>query len=278
MTQQDLKRVQEIDQELLCAVDTICKKHNIEYILFYGTLLGAIRHKGTIPWDDDVDIAMTRENYQRFYEVAKKELDSTKYRCKVMGSGSTKYISELKIGRIGTTYCLKGFENEDIMNNIQLDVFCLDQAKPRSMSAHRRLCKVWDVLKLIKLNWSEKKLLMKAIDNSSSKIKILLKASLCIMHGIRVIVRESNIEHLGYWMFVDKSGKSDIILPVSSLSRNLYNMEWLKPILAEYNGGMFPIPTDFDSVLKTDYKDYMALPPVEKRYKKNMDQWVFSEK
>lgn len=277
MTQQDLKRVQVIDQEILCAVDTICKKHNIEYILFYGTLLGAIRHKGAIPWDDDVDIAMTRENYQRFYEVAKKELDGTKYHCKVMGSGSTRYISELKIGKVGTTYCLKGFENEDIMNNIQLDVFCLDTAKKRSMTTHRRLCKVWDMLKLIKLNWSEKKLLMKAIDNSTSKIKFVLKMGLYVMHCVRAIVRESNIERFGYWMFVDRTDKSDMVLPVSSLSRNLYKKDWLTPVLTEYNGGLFPIPVDYDSVLKTDYNDYMSLPPEEKRYKKNMDQWQFSE-
>lgn len=59
--------------EVLHDVDTLCKKHNIQYFADYGTLLGAIRHKGFIPWDDDIDIAMKREDYMRFCNVAQDE-------------------------------------------------------------------------------------------------------------------------------------------------------------------------------------------------------------
>ena len=60
--------------DILVAIDDICKKHDIEYFLAYGTLLGAVRHKGFIPWDDDCDICMMRADYEKFVQIAKREL------------------------------------------------------------------------------------------------------------------------------------------------------------------------------------------------------------
>jgi len=69
-----LLEVQKANLILLEEIDRICKKHNISYMLDAGTLLGAIRHGGFIPWDDDADIAMSRQNWEIFRRVAKKEL------------------------------------------------------------------------------------------------------------------------------------------------------------------------------------------------------------
>lgn len=278
MTLEDLKRVQEIDFELLCEVDRICKKHSIQYFLFYGTLLGAVRHQGVIPWDDDVDIAMTRENYLRFYEIAKKELDLDRYFVKVMGSGSLQYVSELKLGRVGTTYCMSGTENTNVMHNVFLDVFCMDYVKSLSASSFAFRSKLWGVLRMIKLNWSEKQLLCICIDKSEHKFKTFYKMGLLLMHAIRFIVGEHFIERLGYYLFVDKKKTSNQMMAVSSLSRNIYKSEWLLETLhLLYNNVSLPVPHNYDSVLKTDYKDYMKLPPEDKRYNKHMNDWVFIE-
>lgn len=69
-----MKEVFAIELDLVYQVQKICKKYGIEYFADGGTLLGLARHKGFIPWDDDIDLAMTRENYNRFLKVAKKEL------------------------------------------------------------------------------------------------------------------------------------------------------------------------------------------------------------
>lgn len=70
----DRKRLWAADLEVLMEIDRICKKHGIAYFLAYGTLLGAVRHNGFIPWDDDMDIIMLRKDYMRFLKVVEKEL------------------------------------------------------------------------------------------------------------------------------------------------------------------------------------------------------------
>ena len=75
--QYDLTKVHEINLKILKEIDRICRKYKIKYMLDGGTLLGAVRHKGFIPWDDDADVAFTRNNYEAFLKVVRRELPDT---------------------------------------------------------------------------------------------------------------------------------------------------------------------------------------------------------
>ena len=75
----ELKRIQEKECYILESIVSICERNCIEYFLIGGTCLGAVRHNGFIPWDDDIDIGMTRENYDKFLSIAKEQLPSNLY-------------------------------------------------------------------------------------------------------------------------------------------------------------------------------------------------------
>ena len=68
-----LKKIKETEKEILLKFVSICEKYNLNYFVVFGTLLGTIRHKGFIPWDDDIDVGMLRKDYEKFLEVAQQE-------------------------------------------------------------------------------------------------------------------------------------------------------------------------------------------------------------
>ena len=76
---EDLRKIQMIQLEMLVEVDRICKKCGIEYNIIAGTLLGAVRHGGYIPWDDDADVALLRPEYEKFRKACKTELDISRF-------------------------------------------------------------------------------------------------------------------------------------------------------------------------------------------------------
>ena len=85
-----MKRIWAAQIEVLLEIESICRKYGIEYFAYSGTLLGAVRHKGFIPWDQDINIAMRREDYQRFLQAAGSELpEGWNLRCTARGGGSS---------------------------------------------------------------------------------------------------------------------------------------------------------------------------------------------
>lgn len=119
-----LDEVKKIQLEILAYIDSFCKKNNISYFINYGTLLGAVRHKGFIPWDDDIDISMDREHYNMFIE--KFNQDSSKYKILSLDTDKTYFNNFIKV--VDTTTKIVDNRNYKTFScGVFVDIFPMDK-------------------------------------------------------------------------------------------------------------------------------------------------------
>lgn len=125
LSSDDLNNIHSIQIKALREIDRLCIKHGINYSLAYGTLLGAVRHKGFIPWDDDVDLVMLRKDYDKFGEICKKELCGA-YFYQSHDTESEYFRLYNKIRVNGTVFKEVAHENHSIHQGVYIDIFPLD--------------------------------------------------------------------------------------------------------------------------------------------------------
>lgn len=126
ITGQDLKRLQRIELEMLIEFDRICRKHHISYSLDGGTLLGAVRHKGFIPWDDDIDVIMLRPEYDKFRTACEKDLDISRFFLQDYKSDPYYRWGYGKLRRSGTEHVRLGQECLKQRTGVFIDIFVAD--------------------------------------------------------------------------------------------------------------------------------------------------------
>ena len=280
MTIDDLHTIQEIDTEMLKYVTDICSRNGIKYYLLYGTLLGAVRHHGPIPWDDDVDIGMTRENYNKFLKVLDDEISKdergSQYAYRIMGSGNAEVSTELKFYKKDTLYCVSGSEDLDIMKHVQLDVFVIDYIKEQSETLQSVLFKFRNFLRIAKLSWSEKQLMIVYIKRSNHRIKWVYIIALYILNIIRFVFHEKTIEKLIFNMFVDKSSSSPVMAALGAGTCRAWQSIWFKSTdNICYDDKLYLVPKGYTDFLIAEYGDYLTIPPEDKRYRKDFDDIIF---
>lgn len=122
------KKLHNAELEIMDAIDSVCEKLNLKYVIYAGTLLGAVRHKGFIPWDDDIDVIMPREDYEVFVSEAHKYLDSKFY---VQHYTKEKNTNSLwtKVRNKNTLFLEMDNQDYDICHGIFVDVFPFDKIK-----------------------------------------------------------------------------------------------------------------------------------------------------
>jgi len=145
-----LRRLQLVELDILKKFDAMCQKHGLEYFAVFGTLLGAVRHQGIIPWDDDIDIAVPRSSYEKIKELVPLEFGDGY----AFLDGSVDPHYPFVTGRImkkGTEFRMLSMKDVPCELGIFLDLFCFDELPEEKWKRRRVMAECWIVEKMIVL-------------------------------------------------------------------------------------------------------------------------------
>ena len=258
-----LERLQNKLFEMLCAIADLCEAHDITYTLEGGTFLGAVRHGGFIPWDDDIDIAIAYEDYPRFLELAATELPEG---LSIHTPDNTPglYSMWAKVFADGTRFIDSNAEGAGLDQGIFVDVFpmvTLEAGKGKDRAQIRRTL-FWQ-----RANYLHEIAHPTVLAKFPAWQRPFAAAGwTCTRALVRATMSCEKIERR-FWAACETRDPGDTCaLPMNGMF--IYQREWIyPPEQVEFCGRMFPAPNNAHEYLVEHYgEDYMTLPPEDKRW------------
>lgn len=270
-----LEKLHEASLSLLKKSDEVMRENKISYMLDAGTLLGAIRHEGFIPWDDDADICMMREEYDKFLKIA-PQLFGGDFGFVLPGQkGDNRFYDFVPKITYKKMNILQNAEDEIFYqgkySNPQLDIFVIDKVpngKPGQMIHTKLLILIYGMAMGHRrtIDYSKYSKVQAAVIFVLSKIgKIIpLHVTAKLYDAVASMFKNTNKKYvMSTHSAMDHFG-------------DCYEYEWYeKSATAKFENEVFPIPCGFDGILKKHYGDYMKLPPKEKQVPKHFDFDIF---
>ena len=258
-SQEELNKLHQVEFEILEEIIRICKENKITYFAHCGTILGAVRHRGIIPWDDDIDVAMLRDDYDRFLETASKAL-KPEFFLQHFSTDSNTSVYFIKIRKNGTVFMEQGFKHVQTHNGIFVDVFPFDY-----VPEDERKLKQYKLKTKLLLECYKYKVYWTAPMYKGFKLKYLLgNIARVVLHILllpvnrRVLYDKLDREMRKYNHTGTKWVTSKLISHVS--------VEDIIPVRrCKFDSIEIDIPNNSEKLLTCLYGDYMELPPIEKR-------------
>ncbi len=257
MTTEELVKCAQLD--MLAELDRICKINDIPYFAVGGTLIGAIRHDGFIPWDDDIDVGMLRDNYEKFKKVCQNEL-SKEYSLFDWNRDTLSPLPFLKMKIKGSHYREELSKKTEMNDEIFIDIFPFDNAPDNKILQMRQGI----------INTFLKKILLLKYGFSIDGDSIIKKVVYLPFKLVSKLNKEKKWKEL-----FDKNAqrynninttKVVNLCGAYSYKKELKDRYYLESlILHKFEGLMISIPENYDSYLREVYGDYMVLPPESQR-------------
>lgn len=258
-----MQEVQQGALEILKKIDNVCNKLNLEYYLAYGTLIGAIRHKGFIPWDDDIDIMMPRHDYNILIDYFASHKDEL-MPFEIINPSVNKKCP-YTISRISDSRYQLNVDNEDNYGiGLFVDIYPLDGAG-NSVSEYTKLKnKSSRYASLCFLSTRQK---VKR-ENTNSNFKMIIKYPAFVL--AKILGKDYFMNHLyklaSTYNYDSSKYIGCIIWGSDDGVRGIFPKSWFDDsIEVEFEGLNFKAPKDYDKILRRLYGDYMKLPPENKR-------------
>lgn len=251
-----LRQLQLTELELMQEVDRICRKNRIKYSLDGGTLLGAVRHGGFIPWDDDADIMMSRAEYDRFYEACKTDLDWNRYFLQEFRTDKDYRWGYSKLRKNGTVFLREGQEHVKCHSGICIDIFIFDEVPDGFIQRRLHWCMCFLIRKGLYSVVGRKNAGSK-VSRCSYGILAAIPRSFWVRCLMKLARNEEGkdrklISHLTY------PNRKTIRYGLSSSYYNDY-------VELHFEGYPFMAVKEYDRYLTELFDNYMELPPEGKR-------------
>ncbi|RCK18819.1 LicD family protein [Thalassospira lucentensis] len=250
----DLKSLQLVLLDMLLEVDRICRKHNIRYSLFMGTLLGAVRHNGFIPWDDDLDIAMTRSEYRRFAEVCAFELDSSKFFYQDHITDRYYRWGYARIRRKDSEFTRLGQEHLKMKTGIFLDIFPIDGVPETVLgrSVHSCYC------------YALRKVLYSEVGRKTARTKIA-RACYSILRFVPTAFAHNQLTWLSRLCLKSRHVRINSF-PLPRDRTAGYPRSWFEEVeRIQFEKHLFSAIKEKHEYLMYTYDDYLQLPPPDQQ-------------
>lgn len=255
----DIRSVQLKQLELLKELSTFCDVNNIQFFLIGGTAIGAVRHKGFIPWDDDIDIGMLRADYTKFLELYKNE-SNNKFFLQTNETDIAYPMLFAKLRYNGTTFIEPGTEKigSRMHQGIFIDIFPLDY-----ISSNNVLSKMHYYLISLFIS------IASTYGGNYPKSKIKRVAKYLYSKAFIFVLGKKGLEKLAHKVATLKTRKK------TNCIINFFGRHGLKEMVEidifgegnemEFEGSSYPLPKRYNDYLTKIYGDYMKLPPMEER-------------
>lgn len=247
------KKVWAVELDLLNELLRVCQKHDIAVYAFAGTLLGAVRHGGFIPWDDDVDVCLTRENFNKLLRVAKDEFHEP-YFFQTGYNDQKFFLGYARLRNSQTTGIITYNKSAEYNNGLYVDIFVLDglcedeKKRKNQLAAMRFLAKVANVY-----------------HSSSKKLKVKLVKPL--LHSTVKYEWVINLYHKLMSRYSNDAKRVSFLTHADSMidkySVQIDDLQGTEKLKYEFID--LPIPRNAEEILEHTYGDYMKFPPLEER-------------
>ena len=259
---EDLDKLRRKGLEILLYFKDICEKNNLKFYFCGGCCIGAIRHKGFIPWDDDVDIFMPREDYEKLAEIWEKQANTEKYSYVRTTKDHFTRLQFAMISDNDTTFIKTRQWDLDTNHGVRIDILPLDGC-PSSRIA-RKMQIMWGLIYSM--------FIVREAHSSKGKLfeivgKILLALALTDNNRYRIakFAEKQMTKH--------KISDCEKITELCAWNQYMVNeypkSAFEEQLYVDFEGYKLPIPVGYDDYLKMAFGDYMKLPPVESQVAKH---------
>lgn len=256
ISDEELQRIHEIQKEMIREIDRICRKNHIHYNMVGGTMLGAIRHGGYIPWDDDVDIGFLRNEYEKFRKVCKEDLDHSRFYIQDCRDTNGYRWGYGKFRRKDSEFIRLNQEYMPYEQGLFIDLMPFDNIPDGWVARriHFAMCFLFR-----KFFWSE----VGSRTEKNKGIRLLYSIMRLVPHKTLIKLFEGFIER------GKRLGKTELVRILTFPTPKGvfgYERKWYTDLTGyKFDELTLPGAKDYDGYLKVKYGHYMELPPVEKR-------------